>query len=343
MAKHHIVIGSGVSGNQAAETLRKCDPESRISVITAARLPFYNRYDLPKVIRGTTDWRDFVIYPPEYYRSHKITLRRTQQVEKVDIVKKVILLKHKEQIHYDSIIVATGAKSYIPPELAEYKALFNTFGLFSEAVATIKSLPKGGEVVIIGGDIYGIDIGKTFIECGYKVTIIATPHAFLPHIVDTAKRADYLSALAKMKFNILDIKQVGEIVNINVDEKTKKRTIKLADGKAINADVIMPFFGRQPVVDFIASTGMAIERGILVKPDLSTTVEGVYAAGDVCQVWREKERDYHFYAGWKNLKAMGELAAKNVCGGKEEWRPVGVEELSIDKNGIIQSPFWEHP
>ena len=55
--RHHVVIGSGVAGNQAAGTLRSRDPDSRVTMITISRLPFFNRYDLPRVFRGERDWR----------------------------------------------------------------------------------------------------------------------------------------------------------------------------------------------------------------------------------------------------------------------------------------------
>ena len=44
--RHHVIVGSGVAGAQAARTLRAREPEARISILTLASLPFYNRYDL---------------------------------------------------------------------------------------------------------------------------------------------------------------------------------------------------------------------------------------------------------------------------------------------------------
>ena len=342
--KHHIVIGSGVTGNQAAETLRQNDPDSKVSIITTARLPFYNRYHLPSVIRGIKDWREFVIYPPEFYRDNKINLRRFQTVDSINVTNKTLTLKHKERIKYDNIIIAAGARAFIPPELSEFKNLFQYFHLFSEVQATMKALPKGGMVIILGGDINGIDFGRAFLESGYKVTIISGPQTFLPHLIPIEKHQKYLNALKNMNFEVVETKQVSEIISIDSGNKSgRQRIVTFSDGRTLEGDIIMPFFGRQPMIDFIANTGMDIERGILVKPDLRSTVEGIYAAGEICQIWTESEKAYKFYSGWKNLKAMGELAAKNVTGGKKLWQPVSDEKLKVDKNGYLNSPYWEHP
>ena len=88
----------------------------------------------------------------------------------------------------------------------------------------------------------------------------------------------------------------------------------LADGRTIEGDVVMPFFGLMPSLEFMVGSGVDIERGLLVNPELKTTDAHIWAAGDVCQIWSADENAYRFYYGWKNVKAMGELAARNMTG-----------------------------
>jgi NADPH-dependent 2,4-dienoyl-CoA reductase/sulfur reductase-like enzyme len=83
-ARHHVVIGSGVAGSQAADTLREREPDARVTILTLSSLLFYNRYDLPKVFRGHRDWREFLAYPAEYYKDHRIEVRRCSRVAGVD-------------------------------------------------------------------------------------------------------------------------------------------------------------------------------------------------------------------------------------------------------------------
>jgi NADPH-dependent 2,4-dienoyl-CoA reductase/sulfur reductase-like enzyme len=89
-------------------------------------------------------------------------------------------------------------------------------------------------------------------------------------------------------------------------------------------------------------SGVDIERGLLVDPNLRTTDDHIWAAGDVCQIWSAEDNAYRFYYGWNNLRAMGEVAARNMTGDDEPFVGSTVETLCIDDTGRVDSPFWRH-
>ena len=68
----------------------------------------------------------------------------------------------------------------------------------------------------------------------------------------------------------------------------------------------------------------------------------IWAAGDVCQIWSAEDNAYRFYYGWKNVKAMGELAARNMSGGEEPFQHLGEETLSVNGEGRLHSSFWDY-
>jgi len=341
--RHHIVIGSGVAGNQAAETLRQRDPDSRVTMITISRLPFFNRYDLPRVFRGERDWRRFIIYPADYYRKNSIVLRRATRVVAVDSTAQTLTLEHKETLHFDSLLVASGAGAYLPEELAEFRPLMHGFGGYREAVEVADALPAKGHAILLGGDTIGLDLARTLLDTKHRVTLVAGPYTFWPHEVAEADRPKYIAALQKMGVVVVEAQERGGIVAVEPGAKgLSARRVTFGDGSDLPGDVVMPFFGVAPSLDFMLGSGVDIERGLLVSPALRTTHENIYAAGDVCQIWTEKEHRYCFYHGWKNVRAMGELAARNITGADEPWDPPQDESLQLSKDGKIQSPFWEY-
>jgi NADPH-dependent 2,4-dienoyl-CoA reductase/sulfur reductase-like enzyme len=89
-------------------------------------------------------------------------------------------------------------------------------------------------------------------------------------------------------------------------------------------------------------SGVDIERGLLVDPNLRTTNDHIWAAGDVCQIWSTEDNAYRFYYGWNNLRAMGEVAARNMTGDDEPFVGSTAETLCIDDKGYVDSPFWRH-
>jgi len=342
-ARHHIVIGSGVAGNQAAETLRDRDPDSRITIITLSRLPFFNRYDLPRVFRGETDWRKFIIYPAAYYRDNQIALRRGTRVVSVDSIAQTLTLEHKETLHFDSLLVASGAGPYLPEELSEFRPLLHGFGAFRDAIEVAKALPAKGHAILLGGDTIGLDLARTLLDTGHRVTLVAGPYTFWPHEVEATDRPKFIAALERMGIAVVEANSRGCVTSIEKGAKgLSARRVVFGDGSDVSGDVVMPFFGVAPSLDFMLGSGVDIERGLLVKPNLRTTSENIYAAGDVCQIWTDSERRYNFYHGWKNVRAMGELAARNITGANEPWVPSQDESLQLTKDGKIQSPFWEY-
>lgn len=341
--RHHIVIGSGVAGSQAAATLREREPDSRITIVTLSSLLFYNRYDLPKVFRGVRDWREFLVQPPDYYETNRISVRRLNRVTTVDSARRRVLLDHKEEIAFDTLLVASGGRGYVPEELNDYRGLMHPFSSYTEALRAANALPEGGHVVMLGGDMIGLDLARTLLDTGHKVTLVAEAHAFWPHEVGDEDRARFLAALEHMGIEVVDARAAGGIAAIEAGAKgLSARRVALGDGSEIRGDVVMPFFGLTPSVEFMLGSGVDIERGLLVTPALRTTDEAIYAAGDVCQIWSDEEHRYRFFYGWKNVRAMGELAARNMTGAADPWVSVQDEQLRLTAEGAIHSPFWEY-
>jgi NAD(P)H-nitrite reductase large subunit len=341
--RHHVVIGSGVAGSQAAETLREREPDARVTILTLSSLLFYNRYDLPKVFRGHRDWREFLAFPADYYRERRIGMRRCSRVAGVDATRRVIMLDHKEEIRFDTLLVASGGRGYIPEELTDFRPLMHGFSSYTEAMTAANDVPDKGHVIMLGGDMIGLDLARTLVDTRHRVTLVAGPQTFWPHEVSEGERPGLIATLEKMGIEVVEGADAGGIASIEKGARgLSARRVLFKDGTELYGDVVMPFFGLVPSVEFMLGSGVDIERGLLVNPALRTTDESIYAAGDVCQIWSDTERRYRFYYGWKNVRAMGDLAARNISGSTDPWVPAQDEKLHITADGNIQSPFWEY-
>lgn len=339
-AMHNVIIGNGSAGNGAAVTLRQRDPDCRVTIITMGSLPFINRYDLPRVFRGCYDWREILVHAPEYYDDNGITLRRNSKVIDVDAKKQCIAFAHNELLHYDRLLVCAGGRGYLPEELSDYHALMNTFASFESAISIYKSLPAGGTAVMLGGDMIGLDLARTLIDTGYRVILLANQYTFWPHRVTPGERGRFIAALESMGLEVRDGEDPVAIETGGAGMPARR--VVLAGGSEIHCDVVMPFYGLVPTVEFMLGSGVDIERGLLVDPLLHTTDGNIWAAGDICQIWSAGENAYRFYYGWNNVRVMGEVAARNMNGANEPFTGIEDERLHIDKDGHINSPFWEH-
>jgi len=340
--RHYVIIGSGVAGNHAADLLRSRDADSRITLLTVSRLLCVNRYDLPQVFAGRTDWRAFLSRPPAHYRGLDITVRRDSRVIQVDAPNHRLTLAHKEVIHYDRLLVATGGRGHLPAGLAAYRPLMQGFGSWEQAMQLRATLPEGGTAVMLGGDMIGLDLARTLIGAGYHVRVVADEHTFWPHDIPADQRASFLAAVARLGIDVIEGSAVEGVTAIEAGAAgLPARRVVFGNGESIYGDAVLPFFGLVPTLEFMqGADGPDIERGLLVAPSLRSTDADIYAAGDVCQIWSAAERRYRFYYGARNVRAMGAVAARNMTGGEEEFVSSVDETLHIDENGQLASEFW---
>ncbi len=337
---HIVIIGSGSAGSEAALTIRRRDPECRITQITGSKLLFISRYELPRVFNGVSGWRELLAYPPEFYDKNRITVRRNSWVNRVDAKNKEVLLKHKEEISYDKLLVASGGGGYLPEGLREFRPLMNSFGSYEDAVKIREALPKKGHVIMLGGDMTGLDLARTLVGVGHRVTLVASEQLFWPHEVTDDQRVKFVTVLEDMGIKVeLDKKVVA--VKQGTKGKPARRVV-FDDGGGIDGDAVMPFCGLMPSLDFMIGADVDIERGLLVNPELKTTNDSIWAVGDVCQIWSPEENNYLFYYGWHYIKEMGKIAAINMTGGKKTISTHKDDQLFINKKGEIDSPYWKH-
>lgn len=336
---HHVIIGAGSAGHAAAVTIRHRDPKARVTLVTLSSLPFYNRYDLPSMFRGVTDWRKLLAVPPRIYDELTITLRRNTRVVNVDGQAQTITFAHNETIRFDRLLVCSGGAGYVPEVLSQFRPLISGFGSFEQATATCRALPPGATAILIGGDMMGLDLALTLLDTGRKVVLAVNEHTFWPHRLSMGERDKLLDELAGVGMDVVNGPTVTGIEEVRGRSATRQVTFD--DGSTRLGQAVLVSCGLSPLVEFMLGAGVDIERGLLVNPELRTSHEAIWAAGDVCQIWSDADKDYKFYHGWKNVRVMGELAARNMTGGHEAFVAGDERGISIE-GGRLVSSFWEH-
>jgi NAD(P)H-nitrite reductase large subunit len=302
---------------------------------------FLNRYEFPRVLDGVTDWREFLVHPPEYYVQQHITVRRYSWVTRIDPEQRVIDLRHRETVSYDKLLVASGGGGYLPEYLRDYRHLMHDFSTVKFAMQIRDALPKsGGKVVMLGGDMRGLDLARTLVRDGHEVIVVAREQLFWPHEVSARELPGYVSALEEMGIQVIRDRKVGHIEE--GPQGIRARRLVFEDGEDLYADVVMPFYGLMPALNFMLGSGIDMARGLLVNPQLRTANEHVWAAGDVCQIWSPEDNHYRFYYGWNNVKMMGRIAAVNMTGGDETVSTFKEDKLMINDQGELDSTLWEY-
>ncbi len=148
MARRIIVIGANASGVEAASAARKKDRTAEITLITQEKNAGYSRCGLPFVIGGQiANFKDLIVYPPAYFQMLKLNLRTETKATAINTKEKTVTVQTKEgateTLPYDSLVIATGADSFMPPIKGREKQ-----GILScEALRTAKKFKQRSKQV----------------------------------------------------------------------------------------------------------------------------------------------------------------------------------------------------
>ena len=268
MARRIIIIGANASGVEAASSARKKDRTAEITLITQEKNAGYSRCGLPFVIGGQiSKFTDLIVYPPAYFQMLKLNLRTETKANAINTKEKTVTITTKEgateNLPYDSLVIAIGADSFMPPIKGKEKAgILSLRGI--EDGEKIDAAVKAGakSAVIMGAGLIGLEVGVGLMERGLKVTVVEMLPQILPQLLD----AD----MAKMVHEHLESKGMRILVSKGVEEflGEDKVTAVKAGGEIIEADLFISAFGVR------ANTKLAVDAGIPLGPSRAIKTNG---------------------------------------------------------------------
>ena len=332
-SEHCVIIGNGPSANEAALTLRKKAPDLKVTMIGRELERYYRPHLLPNYIAGKIHDHDLYVNPMNFYHDHDIYLRLGQPVAGVDFDRREVLLDHKERVKFDSLILAVGGKPKIPEPLVPFSSLMLTLKTLADARKWTEKLARVDSVLIIGGDLTSLAVTKALISMGKRVSFVLCAEAFWPLRMNEEIRREAASRLLEYGVEVLSCRAIKRITRID-DHRVEVQT----DDVSVQPGLVGAFYGLVPDVQFLARSGLDIERGILVDEYLRTHVPDVYAAGDCAQVYHPDLKDYWVSIGHANATYLGRIAALNLLGGRVAAEVAPTSIFRVD--GINANVSW---
>ena len=112
---HHVIIGAGPAGVIAAETLRKADGASRVTIVGDEPEPPYSRMAIPYLLADDIDEAGTYLRKQDHhYEDCGVNIIR-DRVKRVDRGSKMLVLAGARTLSYDKLLVASGSHPAVPP------------------------------------------------------------------------------------------------------------------------------------------------------------------------------------------------------------------------------------
>ncbi|MEW8997368.1 MAG: FAD-dependent oxidoreductase [Thermoanaerobacter sp.] len=312
-----VIIGNSVAMVGAVEAIRKYDTSSEIVVISDETYHVYSR-PLISYYLGNLVSEDKMIYrEKDFYRKNKVETVFGIKAISIDERKKEVYLENGDSISFDKLLIATGGKPIIPPVEGLNKKNVHTFIKMDDAKKLKEAAKPGSKAVIVGGGLIGFKAAEGLHHLGVDVTIVELADRILSTILDAEGASLVSQSLQNDGIKIITGTTVDKIIG---DEYVKG--VLLKNGQELEADNLIIAIGVVPNVDVVKNTSISINRGILVDNTMKTSVEDVYAAGDVAEGYDMLVESNRVVPIWPNAYMQGEIAGLNMIGINKSFKGI---------------------
>jgi NADPH-dependent 2,4-dienoyl-CoA reductase/sulfur reductase-like enzyme len=309
-----VIAGGSLAGLRAAEALRQLGYEGRLHLVgDEAALP-YDRPPLSKeILKG--DWdadKTALVRDRERFDALELELRLGCRATGLDANARRIELDDGSSLDFDGLVITTGAAPRKLPNQDDLEGVW-VLRTLDEALAIRAALARSPRVAVVGAGFIGAEVAASCRTRGLEVTMIEA----LPVPIERAVGADVGETVAQVH------RDQGVDVRLGVGVEAlegggRVERVKLSDGSAVEADVVVVGIGVAPCTSWLEGSGIELGNGVVCDAHCETNVPGIVAAGDVAQwhnrLFGEDMRIEH----WSNASEMARAAVETLLAGEGE-------------------------
>jgi NAD(P)H-nitrite reductase large subunit len=275
----HLIIGGGPAAINAIETIRDFDG-GRSQITLVSDEPAYSRMVLPYYLANQIPEQQVYTADDAYYAALKVDRRIGPRVSRIDPAAKTATLADGTALPFDDLLIATGSSpTVLPIPGADLPGVYPLWTLaHTEAVLQAAQGKARPEVLFIGAGFIGFIVLNAMHKRGWKLHVVEIAGHVLPRMLD-ADSAGLVEAWLKAKGVTLHL---GTTVQ-NIAAVNGRKRVTLANGTAVDADIVIVATGIRPNTDLVAGSGIGVDQGIVVNERMQTNFPFIYAAGDVAQ------------------------------------------------------------
>ena len=344
---HFVIVGSSAAGTAAARSIRKFGSSDQITIITKDN-EFFSRCQLHLLASGRRTHEQANFLPEGWIENADVRILWDTEVTKIAPTEHTIYAEGGLELNYDSLLIATGSRSWCPP-IEGIEGEF-TFGLrnISDADKIFSVLPFIQSVTIIGAGLVGCELAAELSAIGKTVNVVELAPYPLPMQLEesTGKRCSEL--MQKSGINMYCGKKASKIKR-SADGIPK--AVILDNGESIETDLIVTAAGVRPNIEWLEGCEILTDqKGILINEYCQTSIPDVFAAGDVTVMKDILLRSVMPSPIWPTAIHQGRIAGINMTGGHESLtRNTGFRSsVRLLGNNIVSlgpvsrpDPAWE--
>jgi NADPH-dependent 2,4-dienoyl-CoA reductase/sulfur reductase-like enzyme len=280
-AKRVVIVGGVAGGMSTATRLRRLDADASITILERSGHVSFANCGLPYFVGGLIEEEDDLTLqtPEQLFDRFRLDARINDEVIAIDRVGHTVrtrstLTGAESDIVYDTLVLSTGAAPVRPP-IPGYERVrtLRTVEDAARLVSDVDVAPK--TAVVIGAGFIGLEMAENLVGQGIDVTIVeATPQVLPPFDPE-------LAILVRDELEAHGVHVETGATVASIDE----RAVTMADGRSLDADLVVGAIGVRPDVALAQQAGLALgpKGGLAVNEANQTNDPDIYAVGDAVE------------------------------------------------------------
>lgn len=280
------VVGAGAAAFRFIQNYREINTSDEIIVFSNEENPFYNRVLLPEYVTAELSWEQLLKIKDEALSKLNITMKSNVSIDTINAKENTILDSDGIVHTFDSLILATGSRPFIPEN-----AQLHLPGRFTirkkEDADRLKNYlddtnlpPEEQHVVIVGGGLLGLELAAALKHKKVKITIIQRASRLMERQLDRIS-----SKLLAEEVQLRDIQIYfdNEVSTVFETENPNEIEIALKSGRIITANAIVYTIGTIPNIELAKESGISCGRGVKVNQYLQSSNPNIFAIGEIAE------------------------------------------------------------
>jgi nitrite reductase (NADH) large subunit len=278
MSEPLVIVGNGMAAARFCEELveRACGRYA-IAVIGEEPRLAYNRVLLSSLLADEVSAADVELKPARWWRDRGVTVLYGQPATAIDPAIRRVRLANGASIPYSKLVIATGSRPIRPTAPGMDLRGVRVFRDFAD-VADLRRAAGGARAVVIGGGLLGLEAAYGLAKGGAKVTLVHLMDRLMERQLD-ARSADMLAREVEAR----GVEVLLGAETTKVEGIRRVEGVRLADGRVIEADLLVVAVGVRPNTALARAAGIDVDRGIIVDDGLQTSVADIHAIGECAE------------------------------------------------------------
>ncbi len=323
----YLIIGGGIAGVAAAETIREHDPDTTICVISHEAYPLYSRVLLPAYLKRKIPREKLFLRTIDNFIESRIELRLQETVTAVDEKRREVTLHNGATLGYAKLLIASGGRVK-PWGRPEDESVMYRLQTLDDADRLFTSLATISRPLVIGSSFISLEFLEIFLANNIAPGLLMRDkHFFAPYLEDAG------GELMRVHFgrHHIALYEHDEIAKIQHDQNGV--TVLTKAQHIIPCDALAIAIGIERNFEFLRQSNILCgDTGIRVNEFFETNQENIYAAGDVAEIPDPHTGNYHATGNWTSAFLQGKAAGSNMSGLRKPF--THVPSYSITNLGL---------